>query len=350
MFRRDGTDMNGLKSEKIRELSIEIQPPPFSPWMTLAILHVVRAVESDKDTRIETVGTQTQHWAKPHTAVKYLDGFAFQLQIEGTSQIWVKELGVSIEVRPGDLVFVPPGVVHSWDYSTETHLAVHFDLHARQEKRPFFDIHPVRAKPRHHPYSGNPVFLLSSAGNSLNHPLRIPMVTHLKSPEVWRERLELLVRLFETQRDYSLEALLVITETISWGLAALHRRDSSVTEINAHIDPSIDAIIGEMKDPRTRLELKRMTVGQMARRTGNGLTLFKQAFKAATGETPHRYIVRQEMEYGAYLLIESSDTIKQVARAIGYDDPYHFSRRFRQTMGLSPSDYRKQRRITMTGE
>lgn len=344
MFGRSSDAMSNSDVEKIRELPIEIQPPPFSPWMRLAILHVVREVQSEQETRMMTVGTETQHWTKRHTSAKYLDGFAFQLQIEGSSQFWVKDFGITIEVKPGDLVFIAPGVVYSWEYSTETHLAVHFDLHARDERRPFFDIHPVKAKPKHHPSGDIPVFLLRSTDDSRDHQLRIPMVTHLKSPGVWRERLELLVRLFETQRDYSLEALLIIMETILWGLAALHRNDLSIDEVNAHIDPRIDALIGEMKDPKTRLELKRLTIAQMARKTGNGLTVFKQAFRTATGDTPHNYIIRQEMEYGAYLLIESSDTIKQVARAVGYDDPYHFSRRFHQTMGVSPSDYRKQRR------
>jgi AraC-like DNA-binding protein len=331
-------------AEKILGVPVQIQPPPFSPWMTLAILHVVREVESEKDVRLVTVGTETQHWAKPYTSVKYLDGFVVQLQIEGTSQIVLKETGTGIEVKPGDLVFVPPGAVYSWRYTTETHLAVHFDLHARKERRPFFDIHVVNAIPRLRDTTGMPVFLLHTVDASEDNQLRIPMVSHLKTPQVWRERLELLVRLFETQRDYSLEASLIVTETILWALATLHRRDSDVIEINAHIDPSIDALIGEMKDPRTRSELKRLSIAHLARRTGNGLTVFKQAFKAATGETPHKYIVRQDMEYGAYLLIESDATIKQVARSVGYEDPYHFSRRFHQIMGLSPSDYRKVRK------
>lgn len=335
--------MSNNRPEEIFELPIEIQPPPFSPWMTLAILHVVREVESGHDQLLVKVANETREWTRPHTAAKYIDGFAFQLQIEGTSWIWIKELGGSIEVSPGDLVFVPPGMIHSWYYTTETHLAIHFDTHARQERAPYYDIHAVRANAKHDPSSRVPIAFIRYEGDASHEPLRIPIVTHLKSPQVWRKRLYDLLRLFETQREYSPEAMLVISETVLWGLRELHRGNETNDESDLLLDSSINDLIREMKDPRSRLELKKLSVEELAKRTGSGHTKFKRAFKLATGDTPYKYLTRQEMEYAAYLLTQTDNSVKQVARSLGYDDPYHFSRRFHQTMGASPSEYRRQR-------
>jgi YesN/AraC family two-component response regulator len=43
------------------------------------------------------------------------------------------------------------------------------------------------------------------------------------------------------------------------------------------------------------------------------------------------------------LLDTTSQSILEVARAVGYEDPYYFSRIFRKVMAESPSQYRKQK-------
>lgn len=42
------------------------------------------------------------------------------------------------------------------------------------------------------------------------------------------------------------------------------------------------------------------------------------------------------------LLLVGSAPIAEIALAVGYGDPLHFSRRFRQLSGLSPRQYRQQ--------
>ena len=39
-----------------------------------------------------------------------------------------------------------------------------------------------------------------------------------------------------------------------------------------------------------------------------------------------------------------ADAAVKVAREVGYDDPFYFSRQFRRVHGVSPSDYRAQRK------
>ena len=40
------------------------------------------------------------------------------------------------------------------------------------------------------------------------------------------------------------------------------------------------------------------------------------------------------------LLNDKDLTIQEVAAAVGYNDPFHFSKSFKQTFGISPTDYR----------
>lgn len=334
------------KGLRMLEIPVDIPPPPLSPWMRLAILHSVIDAKSKCEVHDEKDGVMLRSWRKPDKGALLLDSFMLHLQVEGRSWFWMEALNGSIDVETGDLIFLPPGLVYNWNCTTETHLAVHFDLHAKPELPANYDIHFVKADPRHHVVTRMPVFLLRYTGDTPDRQMRIPLVTRLKSPDIWRQRLELLVWLFETQSDNSLEASLTIGETIQWALCSLHRTNSENNDSFKCIDAEINALIVQMKDPRTRLQLKNLNLDELARRTCKGLTAFREAFKRATGETPRRYLVRQEMEYAAYLLVSTDAAIKQVARSAGYEDSFHFTRLFHQIMGVSPSEYRARSRRT----
>lgn len=56
---------------------------------------------------------------------------------------------------------------------------------------------------------------------------------------------------------------------------------------------------------------------------------------------PARLVELVRLARGAVLL-QSGDTVGQVATAVGYANPYHFSRRFRQAYGVPPSRFRQR--------
>ena len=60
-------------------------------------------------------------------------------------------------------------------------------------------------------------------------------------------------------------------------------------------------------------------------------------------ETVSQYIMRKRIEFAQTLLNSSANTffsITDVAFICGFNDSTHFSRRFKQQVGLSPSKYR----------
>ena len=63
-------------------------------------------------------------------------------------------------------------------------------------------------------------------------------------------------------------------------------------------------------------------------------------FKEETGSSPIQYLIQVRLEKAKSLLGSSSLPIKDVAKAVGYEDAYYFSNLFKKHYDLSPSAYR----------
>lgn len=74
---------------------------------------------------------------------------------------------------------------------------------------------------------------------------------------------------------------------------------------------------------------------------------FHAVFSAVVGRSPVAYLRELRMRRACWLLSDTNQCVKQVGRAVGYDDPYTFSRAFRATVGQSPATYRIQARQPM---
>ena len=68
--------------------------------------------------------------------------------------------------------------------------------------------------------------------------------------------------------------------------------------------------------------------------------LFKQSF----GITPMRYVTHRRIELTKKLLIEQDLTITQIAEEVGFGSIYHFSKTFKEHVGISPLAFREQRK------
>ncbi len=68
---------------------------------------------------------------------------------------------------------------------------------------------------------------------------------------------------------------------------------------------------------------------------------FRLLFRQHTGLTPSAYLIQLRMRAARYHQHESSLRVKEVASAVGYDDPFYFSRLYRRFWGHAPTDDRK---------
>jgi AraC family L-rhamnose operon transcriptional activator RhaR len=84
------------------------------------------------------------------------------------------------------------------------------------------------------------------------------------------------------------------------------------------------------------------TLAGLARRTGTTPTYLTRMFRAATGLPPIAYLHRQRCELAARLLLRSRQPIAAIAARVGWADPNHFARRFRDHFTMTASAYRQR--------
>ena len=66
-------------------------------------------------------------------------------------------------------------------------------------------------------------------------------------------------------------------------------------------------------------------------------------FRHYDHQTPYQFLLRLKMNHAAERLQSHGTLVKQVARETGFADPFHFSRVFKNFLGLSPEAFRRIR-------
>ncbi|MFC9602511.1 AraC family transcriptional regulator [Streptomyces niveus] len=87
------------------------------------------------------------------------------------------------------------------------------------------------------------------------------------------------------------------------------------------------------------------TVAALAERTGVSRSTLAKRFAELVGEPPLTYLTRWRMTLAADLLVEREDaTVADVARTVGYSDPFGFSVAFKRVRGANPTEFRGSHR------
>lgn len=83
-----------------------------------------------------------------------------------------------------------------------------------------------------------------------------------------------------------------------------------------------------------------LNIDSFAESMGYGRTTFYKKMKSITGTTPNDYIRTLRMNKAAELLKDDRLTVAEVGYQVGIDDPYYFSKSFKNFFGVSPTKYR----------
>jgi transcriptional regulator GlxA family with amidase domain len=75
-----------------------------------------------------------------------------------------------------------------------------------------------------------------------------------------------------------------------------------------------------------------------------------RAFKISVGVTPFRYIGRRRLELACTLIRTTREPLSQIALACGICDQAYLCKMFRRTIGMSPSDWRREQIMDGTAE
>lgn len=174
----------------------------------------------------------------------------------------------------------------------------------------------VIAPPTHVP-SAQIVALLADARRSLEQDI-----------DLARHYLDRLSSLLTAGRDEFCHDLLLVPErpcahvpAERGGLAGWQKR-RVIEHVERHLDTSLLA--------DDLAAVARLSTGH-----------FSRAFKISMGETPHSYIIRCRIRRAQILMLETGDTLSQIAYACGLTDQAHLTRLFRRIVGTTPMIWRR---------
>lgn len=85
-----------------------------------------------------------------------------------------------------------------------------------------------------------------------------------------------------------------------------------------------------------------LDLDDMASAAGFSRYHFAREFRGVFGETPRAYLSRRRVERAKDLLVHANLTVTEVCMVVGFSSLGSFSRRFRELVGCSPTEYRNR--------
>ncbi|MDD5198819.1 MAG: AraC family transcriptional regulator [Terrimicrobiaceae bacterium] len=152
-------------------------------------------------------------------------------------------------------------------------------------------------------------------------------IYHLEPLEYWLRRFEEVV----APNLPALERVCRLQSVLS-GVFTHYQRNPAAArdeEWLARACELLDAGIGE-----------ELYVEDVPRRLGISVETFRKKFARLAGAPPWRYRMTRVIERGCRLVHEGRLTNKEIAAKLGFNDEFHFSRRFKQITGRSPTQFR----------
>ena len=98
----------------------------------------------------------------------------------------------------------------------------------------------------------------------------------------------------------------------------------------AHIATALERIHGDYAGG--------LSVEDLAREAGMGLSSFHRTFKEVTGESPLQYVKKVRLLKAKNLLVYEGKRVEEAAYGVGYQSPSQFSREFKRYFSVPPSE------------
>jgi AraC-like DNA-binding protein len=105
--------------------------------------------------------------------------------------------------------------------------------------------------------------------------------------------------------------------------------------------------IDEFIEKVDRYPEEHVNVEECAHALGLTERALENAFKLKLGSTVKIYVLQQRVEKAKHLLLDTMQTVTDIAMEVGYADPSYFIRVFKQTEGVTPGKYRSDNSAIM---
>ncbi len=124
-------------------------------------------------------------------------------------------------------------------------------------------------------------------------------------------------------------------QQLLWGLLASH--SGQAVAMDAVLSHEIAKVIDAMRKNQYR---DSFSLSDMASLSRMPVETFRKRFVSEVGMPPQSYQLFCKMER-AKTLLKTGLTVRQAGVEVGMEDPYHFSKTFKNIVGMSPSHYSK---------
>lgn len=103
----------------------------------------------------------------------------------------------------------------------------------------------------------------------------------------------------------------------------------------------ISKILDSVTYMKTNFAKPDLSVAEIAAVSGISEIYFRKIWVTLYDESPARYLTGIRIKFAKALLLETDDTVAEIARLSGFYDSKYFSTKFKKITGKSPSEYRK---------
>ncbi len=86
--------------------------------------------------------------------------------------------------------------------------------------------------------------------------------------------------------------------------------------------------------------LRSLSLREIAQAVGYSPAYLTNLMQTLTGRTVKQWVTERRMAQARALLVDSTQSVRQIAESLGYDDVCYFIRQFRQIHGVSPQVWR----------
>lgn len=169
--------------------------------------------------------------------------------------------------------------------------------------------------------------------------LETPNSKRARPPQLYFRQaplMRILERLGEAARARTAPTLLIDSLSIV-AIAELLRGKAAPVEASAMSAKQI-AIVRDYVHTRLAEDI---SVGDMAALVGLSAFHFARKFKAAVGVSPYRYVLNARTEHAKKIMMDETLPLAAVAELCGFGSPSHFAKSFAGIVGVSPSDFRR---------
>lgn len=134
----------------------------------------------------------------------------------------------------------------------------------------------------------------------------------------------------------------VLSQSILYGLLADLIRFSPEAAAEPKTSPSKEAYVRKAIGYIESSYSQKISIQDIARDVGLDRTYLSGLFKEQLGLSLQAFLLEYRMKRAAGLLHNPELSVSDVARSVGYTDPFLFSKMFKKVIGCSPRNYREQ--------